>query len=157
MPVWALVSAGYAAVLTVTALARPVRRRLPTVSAAVAYGLLALGAGTLPDNLWVSLIAPAALLLGGYWLSGLFFHAPQPWLETWLRRSDRRLFDALALDDRLRRAPAWTLETLEGAYATVSLVIATGAIAAAGAGLRALDDFWAIVLMAEAGWRLVVQ
>jgi membrane-associated phospholipid phosphatase len=149
MSPWALVAAVYGAVLAASALVRPVPRRLLAASACLAYALVALGAGTMRQNVWVNLIAPAALLLAGYWLSGLFFHAPQRWLEARLLAADRALFRAVALDSILRRAPHWTIELLEGAYASISLVIAGGAIASAGAGLLALEHFWALVLAAE--------
>ena len=45
----------------------------------------------------------------------------------------------------------WLLELLEGSYAAVSVVIATGAIAAATAGVDALNGFWTVVLSAELG------
>ena len=110
---WAIVAAVYGAVLAASALARPVPRRFLAASACLAYLLLALGAGTMRQNIWIGLAAPAALLLGGYWLSGLLFHTPQRRLEKWLLESDRTLFRAMSLDAAIERAPQWTLELLE--------------------------------------------
>jgi PAP2 superfamily protein len=149
MSAWAIVAAVYGGALAAAALVRPLRRRLVTISACLAYVLLALGAGTIRQSLWFGLIAPAALLLSGYWLSGLFFHAPQRWLETRLLEFDRRLFGAASVDAMLQRAPHWTLELLEGAYASISLVIAAGAIAVGIASSEALEHFWTVVLAAE--------
>lgn len=146
---WAMVAAGYGAVLAVSALVRPIPRRVVAASACLAYLLLALAAGTLRQNLWVGLAAPGALLLSGYWLSGLLFHAPQARLEQWLLKSDTRLFHALALDDGLQRAPRWLLELLEASYASIAPVIAVGAIASAMAGPEPLERFWTLVLGAE--------
>jgi hypothetical protein len=149
MSPWAMVATGYGAVLAGSALVLPVPHRFLTASACIAYLLLALGAGTMRENIWVGLAAPAALLLGGYWLSGLLFHAPQSRLERWLLESDRAVFRAISLDSALQRAPLWTLELLEASYASISLLIAVGAITAGIAGLRALEHFWTLVLAAE--------
>ena len=151
MSPWAIVAAAYGAVLLGAAMLLPIPRRFVTVWACVAYLLLALGAGAMPRTMWVSLALPAALLLGGYWLSGFFFHAPQQWLEMRLLALDRRVFRATALDSVLERAPRWALEVLEGSYAAISVVIAGGAIVAALKGLPALEYFWTLVLAAELG------
>lgn len=149
MAPWAMIAAGYGAALAGCALGLRVPHRVLTASACIAYLLLALGAGTLRENIWVGLSAPAALLLGGYWLSGLLFHAPQSGLERWLLESDRAVFRAIALDSALQRAPLWTLELLEACYASVYLLITAGAIAAGMAGLQTLEHFWTLVLGAE--------
>jgi hypothetical protein len=149
MPHWALVAVVYGLVLTAAALILPIRKRLLTASACLAYVLLAAGAGTVPSSLWLTLTIPAALLLGGYWLSGLFFQRPQGWLEAWLLRCDRSLFRLTSLDDFLNGAPLVLLELLEASYAAVYVVIAAGAIAAASAGTPLLDHYWTLVLTAE--------
>ena len=152
---WAIVAAVYGAVLAASALVRPVPRRFLTASACLAYLLLALGADSMRQSIGVGLVAPPMLLLGGYWLSGLLFHAPQRRLEQWLLQSDRTLFRAVSLDAAMQRAPQWTLELLEASYASIYLVMAVGAIAAAIAGLEALERFWTLVLCAELacyGW-----
>ena len=99
----------------------------------------------LSAQVWV----PGAVALAGYWLSGLFIGAPQPWLEARLLDSDRRLFERLRLDDRLRAAPAWVLESLEFCYSTVYLVVMAGAVAVAIVDRHAVESYWAIVLPAE--------
>src|SRR5262245_33865594 len=123
MSPWAIVAAVYGAVLGGAALVLPVRRRFLAASACVAYVWLAIGLGTLPQQLWITLLAPAALLLLGYWLSALLFREAQPSLEAWLLASDRRLFRALAIDSILERAPHWMLELLEAAYLSIYAVI----------------------------------
>jgi hypothetical protein len=104
--------------------------------------------GTL-DGFWVHLLVPAGLLLGGYWLSGLFFHAPQPWLEAWLVASDRGVFDRFDVNGRLAAAPAMLLEALEAAYTADYVVVGAGALVAAAHGAQVVSGYWTIVLAAE--------
>jgi PAP2 superfamily protein len=146
---WAIVAAGYGGIMTIAALAMPVHRRLVAVSAGFAYVLVAVALGTLPRHVSLELIAPAVLLLAGYWLSGLLFRGPHLSLEAWLRRTDGIIFRALRIDRVLERAPLWALELLEAFYLSVYAVIATGALVAAVAGGEALSRFWTLVLAAE--------
>lgn len=112
---------------------------------AVAYALVAIGAGTLTDLFWVNLLVPGGLLLCGYWLSGPFFRDPQAWLEAWLLRVDRRI----AADHWMERLPRILQELLELSYAADYLVIGGGAIYVATFGTEAVHDFWALVLASE--------
>jgi hypothetical protein len=60
-------------------------------------------------------IVPPALLLLGYWTSGLLFVSPMPRMERALLAVD----DALAVATAARRTPRWLAEVLEIAYAGV--------------------------------------
>ena len=120
MALWAIVAATYGLMLLLTALVQPIGRRPIAAVACLAYSLVALGFGTLVSSIWVQLFVPGALLLTGYWLSGFFFRAPQPWLERFLLQSDRAIFRAARVDSLLRRAPRWVLEVLEASYASMT-------------------------------------
>jgi membrane-associated phospholipid phosphatase len=139
----------YGLALAISALVQPVHRRAVALVACIAYALIAVGAGTLVSWLWVQLLVPGALLLGGYWLSGFFFRDPQPWLERFLRESDAAVFRALGLSNALARAPRWTLDLLEASYAADYVVVGVGAIVAAIAGLEAVSRYWTLVLVSE--------
>jgi membrane-associated phospholipid phosphatase len=143
MAFWGLAASVYGVVMAVAALTQPIQRRTFALTAAVAYSLVSAGAATL-TSLWVNLLAPGALLLAGYWLSGLFFRAPQPWLEGWLLRTDR----ALLADQWMARLPRAVGELLEGSYATVHVVVGGAAIFAATAGVEAVTYYWDLVLTA---------
>ncbi len=149
MAIWGIVAGLYGLVLAAAALSQPIARRPLAATASVAYALAALATGSLVSWFWIQLLVPGALLLGGYWLSGFFFRAPQPRLERALVASDRRLFDALGIDRALRAAPRWILELLEASYAADYLVVGAGAILTAAAGLQAVAAYWAVVLAAE--------
>ena len=146
---WGIVAGVYGLALTAAALVHPIRRRAVALVACLSYALIAVGAGTLVSWLWVQLLVPGALLLGGYWLSGFFFRDPQPWLERILLESDAAVFRALGLDRLLARAPKWMLELLEASYAADYVVVGAGAIVAAIAGLEAVSRYWTLVLAAE--------
>lgn len=139
----------YGIVLAGAAATQPISRRPIALSAAVAYTLVALGAGSLAGLFWAQLLLPAALLLTGYWLSGLFFRSPQDWLERMLLDSDRRVFHALRVDERLARAPRWVLEVLEASYAADYVVVGAGAIVCALSGTESIAYYWTVVLAAE--------
>lgn len=150
-----MIAGGYGALLAVTALWLAARRtdvlarRAPVAAVScAAYALVAIGLATL-DTFWVHLLAPGALLLGAYWLSGPFFRDPQIWLESWLLRSDRSTFETLRVDAWLRRAPRWMLELLEASYTADYIVVGGGAILTAPYGAEAVSRYWTIVLAAE--------
>lgn len=149
MAAWGVVAGVYGLVLAAAALSQPIARRPVGLVACLAYSLMAFGAGTLVSWFWVQLIVPGALLLSGYWLSGFFFRAPQPWLERYLLRSDAAVFRAFGIDRALRRAPRWVLELLEASYAADYVVVGGGAIVAAVAGLDEVVSYWTLVLAAE--------
>jgi len=148
MTTWGWMAAGYGGCMAVIALARGTRMRVRPAAAAVLFAVVSAAASTVhawSAQVWV----PGAVALGGYWLSGLFIGAPQPWLEARLLQSDRRLFERLRLDEALRAAPAWVLECLEFCYSTVYLVVMAGAVAVATIDRQAVAAYWAIVLPAE--------
>ena len=145
MTFWGAAAVAYGVVMAGAALSRPVRRRPLALVMSVAYTLMAAGAATLAASAAMSLIAPGALLLAGYWLSGLFLTAPQPWFEAWLMRFDHRLHAARWA----ARMPSWFADLLELSYASVHLVVAGGAIASAFAGLESVNRYWSLVLTAE--------
>ena len=125
-----------------------VRRPPVVVSLSVAYALAGLVLGSFLENPYVQFAAPAALLLTGYWLSGLFFRHPQPWLEQRLLASDRWLFDVLNVGARLARVPRAALELLEAAYASVYVVAGVGGLFMAMRGPAAGGHYWDLVLTA---------
>lgn len=146
---WGYIAGGYGAVLALTAMVLPkVARRPVAIVGSAAYALIAVGTATLP-NFWIQLVVPGGLLLGGYWLSGLLFGTPQPWLEQWLECTDRQTFSSLGVDRWLRVAPMWTLELLEAAYVADYVAVGAGAIIAATGGVDAISRYWSIVLAAE--------
>ena len=131
--------------MAVAALTLPVDRRPVAFVAAAAYGLLAAGTGTFATSLWINLLVPGALLLAGYWLGGLLFHTPQPWLEKWLLQTDR----AIGADRWMQRLPRPMVELLELSYAADYVVVGGGAIFAATAGVEAVTYYWTLVLTSE--------
>jgi hypothetical protein len=149
MPPWALSGVGYAAVLLVASLTLPIARRALVAALCFAYALAALGAGALPPRPLIVVVAPAVLLLTGYWLSGVFFRDPQEWLERMLLTTDRRIFTALALDRRLAASPRWVLELLEAAYVSDYVVVGIGAMTAAWVSVDAVSMYWLQVLTSE--------
>ncbi len=147
MAPWGWIVAAYALVLAAAALATlhaPRNRRV--AAAAAVYGSLGAALATLPWAI-VQLVAPAAFLLGGYWLSGPFFRDPQPVLERRLLGVDARVLAGLS--DRLERAPRLVVELLEAVYAADYLVVGGGALLLWPLGIDALTRYWTIVLGAE--------
>jgi hypothetical protein len=143
---WGIAAAIYGLVMVVAALAQPIARPHIAMSAALAYSLAGAGAATLWTSFWINLLVPGALLLAGYWLSGLMFRAPQRWLEEWLLRTDR----ALGADKWMRRLPRPAAEFLEACYAADYVVVGGGAIfAAIAGGTQAVAYYWSLVLTAE--------
>ena len=146
---WGWIAGGYGVFLTFTAIAlRQLHRRPIVVAACAAYASLAAALASLA-GFWVNLIAPGALLLVGYWLSGFFFRHPQPALERWLKSTDDRVFATLRLNRALAAAPRWALELLEASYTADYIVVAGGAFVTAPHGAEALARYWTIVLAAE--------
>jgi hypothetical protein len=149
MPLWALSGVIYGAVLLVAAATKPIARRTLVAALSAGYLLVAFGVGALPQVTLVVLVAPAVLLLVGYWLSGFFFREPQAWLERWLLRTDRQVFAAADLDQRLASSPRWILEFLEAAYVGDYVIVGLGAIAAACVSVEAASAYWTLVLTSE--------
>lgn len=146
---WGWVAAAYGAFLAASALLRARgARRLVLVAAALGYAALAtlLAQSGAPV---VHLVAPGGFLLGGYWLSGPLFDAPQPRVERWLLNVDARAARALGLQGFATRAPRWLLELLEAAYAADYVVVGGGALLLWTVGVAPVVDYWTIVLAAE--------
>ncbi len=149
MAAWGLIAGVYGVFLTLTAIAfSGVPRSAIAIAASAAYACLAFGLGSL-SWFWVHLFVPAVLLLSGYWLPGLLFRDPQPWLEEWLEQTDHAVFTHLGVNRLLRTAPRWILELLEASYTADYLVVAAGALISASAGVGAISRYWTIVLAAE--------
>ena len=148
MTQWQLGSAiflGYLAV--VAALPRGLlRRNQVRILAGVALGVIILAVSMrLPAdglaNVW---ILPPALLLLGYWTSGLLFIAPMPRAERFLARIDARL----GIDDLAARFPRPVAEFLEFAYAGIYPLIPIALYLALRDGVSA-DRFWTTILLTD--------
>jgi membrane-associated phospholipid phosphatase len=143
---WETIALGYVTYLAVVAASvrRFHRARRPTLVAAFgAWTVWAMARGA-PRSLPIEILVPAACLLAGYWLSGLFFIAPMARVEQWLLRIDQR-------GGVGRGACPWILlEYLELAYVLVYAVVPAGAITLAlGGHADAVPRFWSVVLLAE--------
>jgi hypothetical protein len=122
------------------------RRRL--AAAGGAAGLIAcVAAGLLPSRpIAQDLLVPPALLLLGYWASGLLFTNPMPRVE----RTFAAIDDRLRIDARAAAAPRWVAEVLEAAYTGVypavalALAVHTRFTPAPDAG-----RFWTVVLVTD--------
>lgn len=146
---WGVAGGLYGLALAASGLARPVARRGAALAWALAFAIVSLAAGwaaavAWPDaEFWIQLFAPGALLLAGYWISGLFIHAPQPWLERALLAADR----AVGADRWQAAMPRALGELLELAYAAVYPLVAGAAVyVAASAPPAALAAYWTLVV-----------
>lgn len=140
----------YCVIAALVAPALPARRRAAIVFIAMALGGLAAFAPLAPwrnSLLLRDWILPAiAYLLGGYYLSGLFYVAPMPRLETRLVALDRRL-GASAWSPRL---PVAAVEFLEVSYLAVYAMVGLGPLVAyAAAGVTEVERYWTIILTAD--------
>jgi hypothetical protein len=145
---WQLGSAlflGYLAL--VAALPRGLRRRNQVrILGGVALGIVILTVSVRlpaghPANVWV---LPPALLLLGYWTSGLLFIAPMARPERFLARIDA----ALGIDALAGRCPRPLAEFLEFAYAAVYPLIPIALYLALRQGISA-DRFWTTILLTD--------
>ncbi len=121
--------------------------RTTSAAAIVGVWLAARGTAPVPDlRDWL----PGVYLLIGYWMSGAFYTAPMTDVEAWLTSVDRRLFDRLHVDRRVRAAPRLVLEGLELAYLWCYPLVPAGLLALLIAGRTDLADwYWTVVLAAE--------
>jgi len=93
---------------------------------------------------------PAAVLLAGYWLSGLLFVEPDERLERWLRSVDDRILGRTGALAWFRRAPRAVIEYFELSYLLVYIVVPAGALTLVlGGHPEQVGRFWAVVLLAE--------
>jgi membrane-associated phospholipid phosphatase len=131
----------------VVALPRGLRRRNKVcILAGIALGMVLLGVSVRlpadgPANVW---ILPPALLLLGYWTSGLLFVAPMPRAERLLARID----DDLGVQAIAARMPRPLVELLEFAYSGVYLLIPIALWLALRQGVR-VDHFWTTILLTD--------
>src|SRR5262245_2085722 len=92
---------------------------------------------------------PAAYLLAGYWLSGLFFVAPMPRIEQRFLAFDRLLYRN-GLSSLVARTPRLLLEAVEFAYLSCFIFVPGGMLILALTGHDAsADRFWTLVLAGE--------
>jgi membrane-associated phospholipid phosphatase len=126
-------------------------RRLPPrnqvcILGGVALGMVILAVSVrLPAdglaNVWV---LPPALLVLGYWTSGLLFIRPMPRAERLLARIDA----VLEIDPLARRFPRLVAEFLEFAYSGVYPLIPLALYLALRQGVSA-DRFWTTILLTD--------
>jgi hypothetical protein len=145
---WPLASLAFFAYVALLAELQPrvsPRARVRVWAGAALGAALAITAMRLPpDGIANGWLLPPALLLLGYWTSGLLFVAPMPTVE-------RRL---LAIDAGLRvpaiaaRTPRFVAELLEIAYIGVYPLIPFALWIAMGAGVAA-DRFWTVILVID--------
>jgi membrane-associated phospholipid phosphatase len=130
------------------------RRRAAATGSALAVVAVLLLAGTVPDTpSWRGLRdwLPAGYLLGGYWLSGLYFVAPMPNVERRFLACDRWLYRA-GLATLVARAPRALLEMLEFAYLVCFVFVPGGMLLLwLGGASASADRFWTVVLASEFG------
>ena len=141
----------YVAILALTLPRLPRRARVLAAAGSV-VGLLICGSawslpadGALTDVL-TGWILPPALLLLGYWTSGLLFIAPMPKAERALEAGDA----ALNVDRCAMAIPRWLAELLEVGYAGIYLLIPFALIihlatSAEPDGSR----FWTVILVTD--------
>ena len=143
---WETIALAYVTYLALVAASvrRFHRARAPTLTAAFAAWTVWAMARDAHRSVAIEILVPAACLLAGYWLSGLFFVAPMTRVERWLRGVDERLGVSLGHCPRLLR------DYFELAYVLVYAVVPAGAITLVLGGYA--DDvprFWSVVLLAE--------
>ncbi len=112
--------------------------------AGVGVGAIALSMALAPGgvaNVW---IIPPAVLLIGYWTSGLLFVAPMPGAERALARIDA----ALAIDELSGKCPRAVAEFLEFAYCGVYPLIQIALYLALRQGVSP-DRFWTTILVTD--------
>ena len=126
---------------------RPPRARMLLYLGVGAGLLFALATSRLPHLPIVhDWLAPPALLLLGYWTSGLLFIAPRPVQERALVAFDQRL----QIDEIARRLPASLCVLLEAAYAGVYLLIPLALIVHLWFGPAPdAERFWNVILLTD--------
>jgi hypothetical protein len=135
----------YAALVAVLPRGLSPERRRKAFAGATGGVLVLAGSCALPAdglaNVWV---LPPAVLLIGYWTSGLLFVAPMPRAERALARID----EILAIDAIAARTPRLVAEVLELAYVGVYPLIPIGLYLALREGVTA-DRFWTVILLTD--------
>ena len=148
MLTWQLASLAFFAYVALAAELQPGlarRKRIRAWAGAAVGAAMAAVAVRLPAdglaNVW---ILPPALLLLGYWTSGLLFVAPMPSAERVLLAVDA----ALRVQSMAARTPRWLAELLELAYSGVYLLVPFALWVAMRAGI-APERFWTIILVID--------
>lgn len=153
---WEWIAIGYCSYLLIVALASR-RFAKARVAALVATALTVLVFVAQTSSwIWVGMdvlmlaVIPLAVLLGGYWLSGLFFVSPMLTIERQLMATDDRLLRRTGVLAAYAASPRVVHEAVEMSYLLVYLVIPAGAATLViGGHADAIPRFWAIVLLAE--------
>jgi len=153
---WQSVAVVYVAYLAIVSLTQPrfkrARRPLLLAAAAACAGIAVEFAseGSAPLSPTLEVILPAAVLLAGYWLSGLLFVEPDRRLERWLRSVDDAILGRSGTLDWFRRAPRAVIEYFELSYLLVYIIVPAGALALMlGGHPEQVGPFWTVVLLAE--------
>jgi hypothetical protein len=145
---WQLASAAFLVYLVlVAALPRGLARgrRIRVAGGVLAgIGALAVSRALPPDGLANVCVLPTALLLIGYWTSGLLFVAPMPRAERLLASIDARL----RIQPLAARFPPVIVEFLEFAYSGVYALIVIALYLALRQGVSA-DRFWTTILLTD--------
>jgi membrane-associated phospholipid phosphatase len=145
------VSAIYFALIAIAALARslPASRRIQLLGIGFVMPAIVFVSGTAAP-LWRDWVLPAAVILTGYYASGLFFLGPTPWFEASLLDIDRRLLGDPAT--RFAHWPRLLLAYLDGVYIGCFLLVPAGFAVLTAAGLAAeANRYWTMVIAAELG------
>ena len=142
---WSIVFFAYVASLAALRRGVTPRARIRVWAGAALGAGLAIAASRLPlegvANIWV---LPPAILLIGYWTSGLLFVRPMPRLERALARTDAILrIEAIAA-----RCPRALSELLELAYSGIYIMILLGLVIARAHGTTA-ERFWNVILLTD--------
>lgn len=136
-------------VIAVAPLVPGLTRRARLLAAAGSVVGLSMAAGaylTAPNRLLHDWLLPPALLLLGYWTSGLLFAAPMPRVEAALGAVDRWL----DIDPAARATPAWIAAVLEVAYAGVYLLVPLALlIHLTSAAAPDPARFWTVILVTD--------
>jgi membrane-associated phospholipid phosphatase len=119
------------------------------IAAAVAWGAFAVF-GRVRLSPALEVIVPAAILLAGYWLSGLLFVRPDVRIERWLESIDQRVLTRSGVLAWFHQSTRIVKEYFELSYLLVYLAVPAGAATLAVSGhADQVGRFWTIVLLAE--------
>ena len=153
---WQWVAVGYVAYLAIVSLTQPrfTRARRPLLLAAAAASIAVVvefaSADPTPLPPALEVILPAAVLLAGYWLSGLLFVEPDERLERWLQSVDEALIGRTGALAWFRNAPRAVIEYFELSYLLVYIIVPAGALTLVlGGHPEQVGRFWTVVLLAE--------
>jgi len=153
---WQWVAVGYVAYLAIVSLTQPrfTRARRPLLLAAAAASIAVVvefaSADPTPLPPALEVILPAAVLLAGYWLSGLLFVEPDERLERWLQSVDETLIGRTGARAWFRNAPRAVIEYFELSYLLVYIIVPAGALTLVlGGHPEQVGRFWTVVLLAE--------